>query len=250
MNTQSPTSDARVSSLIDRHIASANAKTSSNHRSKDDDPDPDALFAELEAEDDSAFRAARAQQLASELSKLRPNNTAAQATADAYITLRSDEEVLRFTTNTEKCLLHFLHPEFARCAVMDSHLQKLAERHSQYNDGEVKVGRVNVGDASFVVEKLGVRVLPCVIGFVTGVAKGRIVGFEGVVFGGRETGMAVTKAIEQMAIGWAVFERRLFVDADGGEGSASEEEEEVRKKSSRRGIQGRKQVAEDDDEWD
>jgi hypothetical protein len=62
---------------------------------------------------------------------------------------------------------------------MDSHLQKLAERPSQYNDGEVKIGRVNVKDANFVVEKLGVRILLCVIGFVGGVAKGRLVGLEG-----------------------------------------------------------------------
>ena len=251
MTTHSPTNDSKVSSLIDRHIASTNAKTKSIHASKDD-ADPDALFAELEAEDDSAFRAARAQQLASELSKLRPSNAAVQVAAEAYVTLRSDDEVLRFTTNTDKCLLHFLHPEFARCAVMDSHLQKLAERHSQYNDGDVKVGKINVRDASFVVDKLGVRVLPCVIGFVAGVAKGRIVGFEGVAFGGRESGTDVTQAIEQAAIGWGVFERRLFVDTDGGEGSASEEEQEVQRKSGRRGIQGsKKNVQEDDDdEWD
>jgi hypothetical protein len=250
MTTQPPTRDARVSSLIDRHIANNTAKTSTSHRNVDD-ANPDALFAELEAEDDTAFRAARAQQLASELSKLRPNHAAAQAAAEAYSTLRSDDEVLKFTTNTEKCLLHFLHPEFARCALMDSHLQKLAERHTQYNDGEVKIGRVNVRDASFIVEKLGVRILPCVIGFVGGVAKGRIVGFEGVAFGGREDAMEVTKAIEQTVIGWAVFERRLFVDTDGAEGSASECEEEIRKKSGRRGIQGRKQALEgDDDDWD
>ena len=242
MTTNSSTSDAKVSSLIDRHIAG-------DHHDRGD-ADTDTLFAELEAEDDTAFRAARAQQLSSELAKLRPNNATAQIAAEAYITLRSDDEVLRFTTNTAKCLLHFLHADFARCAVMDSHLQRLAERHSQYNDGEVKIGRVNVRDANFVVEKLGVRVLPCVVGFVGGVAKGRIVGFEGVAFGGRESGMHVTKAIEQTAIGWTVFERRLFVDADG-EGSASEGEEEGQRKVGRRGIQGRKQAVEDeDDDWD
>jgi hypothetical protein len=241
MTAQSP-SDERVSALIDRHITSSS-----------DDADPDALFAELEAEDDTAFRAARAQQLASELSKLRPNNSTAPSAAEAYTTLRSDEEVLRFTTDTEKCLLHFLHPEFARCAIMDSHLQKLAERHSQYNDGEVKVGRVDVKDANFVVEKLGVRILPCVIGFVGGVGKGRLVGFEGVAFGGRENGIDVTKAIEQAAIGWTVFERRLFVEAEGDDGSEGEEEgEEIRRKGGRRGIQARKQGVgdDDDDEWD
>ena len=243
MNTHPSTSDAKVSLLIDRHVAN-------DHNDKID-ADPDALFAELEAEDHSAFRAARAQQLASELSKLRPNYTTAQTAAEAYPTLRSDDEVLRFTTNTEKCLLHFLHPDFARCAVMDAHLQKLAQRHSQYDDGQVKIARVNVKDAGFVVEKLGVRVLPCVVGFVGGVAKGRIVGFEGVATGGRESGMSVTKAIEQTVIGWTVFERRLFVDTDDGGGSASEEEDESRRKDGRRGIQGRKQAVEDeDDEWD
>jgi len=252
MTAQFPASDAKVSSLVDRHIVSTNAKNSSTDRGNDD-ADPDALFAELEAEDDSAFRAARAQQLASELSKLRPNNAAHQTAAETYPTLRSDDEVLRFTTNTDRCLLHFLHPDFARCAIMDSHLQKLAERHGQYNDGDVKVGRVNVRDANFVVEKLGVRVLPCVVGFVGGLAKGRIVGFEGVAFGGRENGMHVTQAIERTAIGWGVFERRLLVDTDV-EGNASDEEQEVGKKSGRRGIQSKRQAVEedeeDDEEWD
>src|SRR5947209_13985466 len=119
MTVLSPPGDERMSALVDRHIASSS-----------DDADPDALFAELEAEDDTAFRAARAQQLASELSKLRPNSSTALSAAEAYITLRSDEEVLRFTTDTEKCLLHFFHPELARCGIMDSHLQKRADSHS------------------------------------------------------------------------------------------------------------------------
>ena len=231
--------DVKVSSLVDRHIASAG------------DPDPDDLFAELEAEDHSAFRAARAQQLASELSKLRPKNPTAHTAADAYITLHSDDEVLRFTTDTEKCILHFLHPDFARCGTMDTHLQKLAERHVQYGDGEVKIGRVNVRDAAFVVAKLGVRVLPCVIGFVGGVAKGRIVGFEGVAFGGRESGLAVTKEIEKRGVEWNIFERRLLVETEAGDGSESEEEMQVRGKTARRGIQVRKQKVDDeDDDWD
>jgi hypothetical protein len=250
MTAQFPVANSKVLSLVDRHVVSTNTTNNSTDRSNDD-ADPDALFAELEAEDDSAFRAARAQQLASELSKLRPNNNAAHPTAaETYTTLRSDDEVLRFTTNTDRCLLHFLHPEFARCAIMDSHLQRLAERQGQYND-DVKVGRVDVRDAGFVVEKLGVRVLPCVIGFVCGLAKGRIVGFEGVTFGEREDGMDVTKAIERMAIGWGIFERRLLVDTDGEGSGASDEEHEVRRKSGRRGIQGKRQaVDEDDEEWD
>jgi hypothetical protein len=50
MTIQSPPSDERVTSLINRHIASSS-----------DDADPESLFAELEAEDDTAFRATRVQ---------------------------------------------------------------------------------------------------------------------------------------------------------------------------------------------
>ena len=134
---------------------------------------------------------------------------------------------------------------------MDAHLQRLADRHGQYGDGEVKIGRVSVQDASFVVEKLGVRVLPCVIGFIAGVAKGRIVGFEGVAFGGREGTMQVTKEIEKRFVEWKICERRLLVETEAGVESESEEESEVRRKKGRRGIQGKKQNVEDeDDDWD
>ena len=41
--------------------------------------------------------------------------------------------------------------------------------------------RVDVKDSPFLVEKLGARVLPCVIGFIDGQSVGRVVGFEGLI---------------------------------------------------------------------
>ena len=235
MTSSTDTSDPKVSSLVSRHIASA-------------EPDPDALFAELEAEDDTAFRAQRAQQLSSELARLRPNATVQQG-ADVYTTLKSDEEVLRFTTDAEKCILHFLHPDFARCAKMDLHLQKIAERHASYGGGHTKLGRVNVGDCPFVVEKLGIQVLPCVIGYIHGVAKGRIVGFEGVTSGGNEQGVKVTRTIEATAVEWKVLPRRLLIEID--DDTSESEPESKPRKNGRRGIRdAKKEVDGEDDDWD
>ena len=232
--------DDKVSRLVDQYLAKPTAGVG--------ELDPDAVLAELEAEDDSAFRAARAQQLASEISRLKPSNAPAQSTGEVFVTLRSDDEVLRFTTESPRCLLHFLHPDFGRCGTMDTHLQRLAERHARYGSDEVKFGRVNVQDASFVVEKLGVRVLPCVVGFIGGIAKGRIIGFEGVSWGGKESGLDVTKEIENTAVGWSVLSRRLLVEVEADAGSDSEEDS---KRFQRKGIQDRKQKTEDqDDDWD
>lgn len=70
--------------------------------------------------------------------------------------------------------MHFAHPDFARCAVMDMRLGELASAHY-----EVSFARVDVRNTPFIAQKLGIKVLPCVIGFKDGVGVDRIVGFEG-----------------------------------------------------------------------
>ena len=240
--------DAKVSSLIDRHLASSNVN--------DESSDTDALFAELEAEDDSSFRAARAQQLASQLSKSKPAANITRNIGDIYTTLKSNEEVLRFTTENDKCVLHFLHPDFARCMVMDAHLMTLGQQHVDHGGvgGAVMFARVDVKDAGFVVEKLGVRVLPAVIGFVGGVTTGRIVGFEGVSWGGKEEGMQVTREIEKVLLSWGVLERRLLLQNNVVVDDHSDSEEEIQrlKAKGKRGIRGGTQRVGDDDDadWD
>ena len=129
--------------------------------------------------------------------------------------------------------------------------------------GDVRFGRVpDVRTAPFVVEKLGVRVLPCVIGFVDGVAVGRIVGFEGLgLFRenvAEQGGVGVTRRVEEVLVGWKVFEARTHGwEGFGSDDEDDQEEEEGGKKGSgifgtRRGIQGPKKRAEEDedDDWD
>ncbi len=150
---------------------------------------------------------------------------------------------------------------------MDQHLRRLVPRHAE----EAKFGRVDVRDAPFVVERLGVRVLPCVVGFRDGVAVGRIVGFEGLFSGGGggqgegEGGVGVTRAMERLVVGWGVFAGRTkgwFGIQGNGAGSGSEDEVEEQRRSEinggglfknkSRGIRSSKKgMADDeDDDWD
>jgi len=59
------------------------------------------------------------------------------------------------------CLIHFFHPDFARCRIMDQKLEELAPKYPH-----TLFLRTSVGDAPFLVNKLGVQVLPCVHVFV------------------------------------------------------------------------------------
>lgn len=53
-------------------------------------------------------------------------------------------------------------------------LQALATKHF-----DTRFLRINVDNAPFLVTKLKVQVLPCVLAFVDGVSTDRIIGFEG-----------------------------------------------------------------------
>lgn len=209
--------------------------------------DADAVLAELEAEEDKDVAAIRDQRV----SEIQRNSATASVNRDVFSTLRSDDDTLRYTTEHEKAIVHFLHPDFARCSVMDEHLRLIAQSHADYStdatEDEIKFARVDVKDAEFVVQKLGIRVLPCVIGFVQGQIKGRIVGFEGVNWQGMEQGLVVTTAIEERFIDWGLFKKAL-VRKQMDDASESEDEQQ---QTGRRGITGRKQqVRDEDDDWD
>lgn len=256
--------DAKVSSILGQKFDSS--------RTDPDDLDEDALFDELEKEDDTAYRAHRLEQLHKEVTSAKEalkqnsrnsgNNT---TTIDAfYPTLVDDRAVLDLTTNNERCIVHFSHTDFARCAVMDEHLRLLAPRHH-----EVRFARVDVRNCPFVVEKLNIRVLPCVIGFVDGNGKERIIGFEGLVSIGKSAlrGKGAdnfrTTDLEKRLLSAGILVRGKYVEEmrgmghgdDEGDGSESELEDGRRGKSSRKGIRdgtSKQRYAEDDseDDWD
>ncbi|KAJ1923172.1 hypothetical protein IWQ60_006051 [Tieghemiomyces parasiticus] len=135
------------------------------------DLEEDALFEELE--NDSGVAAYREQRLdalkqqMAELQHMRSNDHG------QYTEIFEEKAALDLMTSTDLCVLHFYHPDFRRCLIMDKHLQLLARKYFT-----TKFFKVNVSNVPFMVEKLKIRVLPCVIPVVNSVTVRRVVGFE------------------------------------------------------------------------
>ncbi len=72
--------------------------------------------------------------------------------------------------NEPRSVIHFFHHKFKRCEIMDKHLQKLAPKYF----GTLFI-RVFVENVPWLVERLGIKVLPCVMIFVGGTSKDRSV---------------------------------------------------------------------------
>ncbi|KIM46070.1 hypothetical protein M413DRAFT_441134 [Hebeloma cylindrosporum] len=90
-----------------------------------------------------------------------------------YSEIKDEKEVVRVSAREPRCVVHFYHMRFKRCEIMDKHLTKLAPKYPN-----TRFFRVFVENIPWLVEKLGIKVLPCVICFVDGVTKDRLVGFE------------------------------------------------------------------------
>lgn len=119
---------------------------------------------------------------------------------------------------------------------MDTHLALLAGLHPA-----TRFLRVDVKDAPFLVQRYGVRVLPCVLGFVDGRVGVRIVGFEGLGVGVGGTEGFRTGALEGRLVRAGVLERE---EVGEGEGVGEEEGEEEGDRERRDESAG------EDDGWD
>lgn len=225
----------------------------------------DAIFAALEHEDDTSYRSQRIQQLNAELASQRTNRDSSSTTNkgagaslvrnSTYPTLDNDQAVLDFTTETTRCIVHFAHDDFARCSVMDARLEELAGRHY-----EVRFARVDVRSTPFLVEKLGIRVLPCVIGFKDGVGVERVVGFEGLGSGGGDGEEAFSvKTLEKRLLWKGVLVQAKFSSEEDDDDDVPEEDSDQDERDQRRGgvrktiRSGNARLRnrnDDDDDWD
>ena len=92
--------------------------------------------------------------------------------------------------------------------------------------------KISVDNAPFLVTKLKVQVLPCVIAFVDGVSTDRIIGFEGLGQGDR----FATKDLENRLLRSGVLLRAKTTDED------------TEVKNANNKPESEKEV--DDDDWD
>ncbi|KAI0353586.1 GTPase inhibitor [Trametes cingulata] len=161
--------EAKLASLMAR--ANEPSTSSSRDHTQDDDED---IFAELEAEiendSSAAFREHGMEQLKREMEQLQQMKNDGHG---QYREVTDEKEVIRLSANKPRCVIHFFHHKFKRCEIMDKHLSRIAPKYF-----DTLFIRVFVENVPWLVERLGIKVLPCVMTFMNGVSKDRIVGFE------------------------------------------------------------------------
>ncbi|KAK1922061.1 putative GTPase inhibitor [Papiliotrema laurentii] len=89
------------------------------------------------------------------------------------VTYGEEKKLIERMAKEKYCVIHFFHPDFTRCRIMDKHLDELAPKYPH-----TLFLRASVADVPFLVNKFGVQVLPCVHVFVDGKGVDRLIGFE------------------------------------------------------------------------
>ncbi|KAH8821598.1 thioredoxin-like protein [Xylogone sp. PMI_703] len=190
--------------------------------------DEDALIAALEESSEiDAFREQRIQQLHSEFTRAKLQQ---EKGFGNYTEIREEKALMDLTTELKYVVVHFAKDDFARCGVMDRHLEVLAPKHF-----DTRFLKINVDNAPFLVTKLKVQVLPCVLAFIDGICIDRIIGFEGL---GRTQDTFTTKDLEFRLLNCGVIQRTKIT-----EGSMDNPSMANKKKDNYDDDN-------DDDEWD
>ncbi|XP_071831225.1 phosducin-like protein 3 isoform X1 [Apostichopus japonicus] len=146
-------------------------KAEAEHIIKDEALAEEELLAELENGDiPPHIREARLDQLKQEAQQFEQRSEKGYGT---YSEIEKEPEVFDITRSEEKVVIHFFHPDFRRCNIIDKHLKVLAEKH--FN---AKFAKMNVEKCDFLVKKLKIQVLPAILCFKEGINVDRVVGFE------------------------------------------------------------------------
>eukprot|EP01147_Barroeca_monosierra_P000430 gene430-3768_t len=140
---------------------------------KDETRERDRIEDELDDDDvPTHIREARLAQLKKEMEQLR----LAKEHGNGQLTeIENEKALFDITTTQPRVVCHFFHPDFRRCAIMNSHLQDIARRHFT-----TKFVTLNAEKAPFLVQKFQVQELPTLVVFIDAKVKDRIVGFEDV----------------------------------------------------------------------
>ncbi|KAG8986151.1 hypothetical protein FRB95_003046 [Tulasnella sp. JGI-2019a] len=169
------TNDSHPTPAHDRVRREVEYDDADEEQDGDNEMSDSELFAELEKDDEddltlANLREQRMEALKSELTRARDLR---EQEHGQYTEIMDEKEVLKTSAREARCVVHFYHRDFRRCQIMDKHLELIAPHHFKTRFFRVFVERV-----PWLVEKLQIKVLPCVVCFVGGVSKDRLIGFE------------------------------------------------------------------------
>lgn len=138
--------------------------------------DNEDSFSDLDEDDVdlASFRAKRLMQMRKLKSMRKTFQSYAHLGHGEYSQINQDE-FLPAVQASKYCLVHFSHPDYERCKIIDMHLSKLAKIH--YN---TRVIKIDGPKAPFFVAKLAVHCLPTLIFLKNGKVIHRMIGFQGV----------------------------------------------------------------------
>lgn len=214
-----PRLDDRVGSVIDKVNASGKAE----------DEDDDSLLDALEDDPElDSFREQRMEALQKEWKKQKDFRGSGHGSCSE---IKEEKELMDITTTTKLCVVHFWKPDFNRCRIMDSHLETLAPLHV-----DTRFLRINVTNAAFLVTKMKIQVLPCVIAFIDGKGVDRIVGFEGL---GHGTDRFNTRDLESRLLNTRVLARPVLLN-----------DPSIQVRTEKKNQQAKIEDSGDDDDWD
>jgi len=168
----------------------------------DDDArtEEEELYEDWDLEDDAFLasnRAKRMQELSDQIKDQRAQRAEGYGT---YTQLNDDPEVMQTTLRCKYSLVHFFKSDFNRCRIMDEHLSALSQKHLQ-----TRFLKVDVEHAAFLITKLNIKTLPCVVAFVDGIMTDKIIGFQGV---GSSQDTFTTKDLEARLVVAGVLEEK------------------------------------------
>jgi len=125
-----------------------------------------------EDEEGSAVAQWRAARLA-ELQKTTARTNQFLGMGHGNYTEITQDDFLKEVTKSKYCVVHFYHPEFERCKLIDRHLEPLARKHLA-----TKWMKLDATKAPFFVGKLQIKMLPTVVFFKDGIARDRLIGLD------------------------------------------------------------------------
>lgn len=178
--------ESKILDTYQKGLLNESRRSDDDDEFQSDEDDFEELMELMDSPDAEAkYREERMAQLEQMMRESKYNKERAQLR-----TLTDESELFELTTKTAASrgllkhgggisgdnpgvVVHFFDANFATCKLMDERLTQLAERH--FNTTHFV--RIAAKDAPFLTARLQIQVLPCVIAYVNGVEKKRLLGF-------------------------------------------------------------------------
>ncbi|ODN81476.1 hypothetical protein, variant [Cryptococcus amylolentus CBS 6039] len=222
--------------------------------------DSELLDSIADSFDYAAHREARMEALAQQVKAVKNLRETGDGEYGRVVEYKEEKGMIERMAKEKYCLINFFHPDFKRCEIMDRKLTELAPSHPH-----TLFLKASVDNVPFLVSKMAIKVLPCVMCYVDGRAVDRLIGFEEL----GQTDNFSTKALEFRLQQSGVFPRNTSLSANlnpllvgkgrqangkGSDSEDSEDEDERRRTQQGRGRGGiRTGMASkgdsDDDDW-